>query len=171
MYKRKGTPLTWITSLSWWFLVLLLWLPMSSLAFPSSNSFCPLNSHCGCFVKPLFLALTKIQLPWLPLLATRVPLPFHIHAKRNFDKKRKFSSLLARFEHSHSIAKQVHNQFNQFMFCDNSCTSRNIISRTTVKHIIKITHNLAYIGLEPKFSQHNQVLSTNWASTSPHHKG
>jgi len=46
----------------------------------------------------------------------------------------------------------MHNQFNQFVFYDNSYTSRNIVSHTIVKHIIKITHNLAYIGLEPKSS-------------------
>jgi len=42
------------------------------------------------------------------------------------------------------------------------------------KYIIKeynqIITLLTYIGLEPKSSQHNQVLSTTWANTFPHHE-
>jgi len=45
---------------------------------------------------PLSFMLMAIQEPLLvvsqptrlPLLAARVPLPFHLHAKRNFDKKK-----------------------------------------------------------------------------------
>ena len=38
------------------------------------------------------------QLPWLPLPAGMVSLPFHIHAKRNFGKTKAYFTL-SKFEH------------------------------------------------------------------------
>jgi len=61
------------------------------------------------------------------------------------------------------------------MFCDKFYKSRIILALIMIKHIIlkinknKIAYNLAYIGLKPKSSQHNQVPSTTWASTFPCH--
>ena len=92
----------------------------------------------------------------LPLLAARVPQPFHIHAKGKFGKKESKFVLILRFEPiTHQLPSQVYNQFNQFIFViipiilglhyhvshsnisTKGCTNQNGIQ-------------LAYIGLEPK---------------------
>jgi len=84
----------------------------------------------------------------LPLLAARIPKPFHNHTKQKFGKKRVIL-FLARFEPTtHQLPSQVHNQFNQFIFVIipkilglHYHVSYSNISTTTKNAQIKITHN------------------------------
>jgi len=96
--------------------------------------------------------------------------------KLKLEKKKVYFVQAKVWTHLHTIAIQVHNQFNQVIFHDNIHTSKIIslliMLQTHHQKIIKLNNTqLPYIGLEPKSSHIYKVLSTTWASTFPRHKG
>jgi len=66
---------------------------------------------------------------------------FLIYAKKNFGKKKVYFMSTKIRTHNHANVKSIHNQFNQFMFHDNSYKSRILLSLNTINYIIKNMHN------------------------------
>jgi len=111
--------------------------------------------------------------PMLSLLLFMLPMlrfSDHSHSwpKRVFGKKNLFRISQGSNTQPHNYQTNAQ-PTNQFMFHDNTYTSKIIKSHLMVQHIIKIIKPLnyplmAYTRLKPKSSHNSQVLLTTWAS-------
>jgi len=75
-------------------------------------------------------------------LAARVPKPFHIHAKKIWQKENEFVLSKVFWTHNPSITKSNAQPIQSIHICDNSYNFRILLSRLAFKYIIKIMHKL-----------------------------